>query len=67
MANLLSKLNGWKVYILGVGAILTAIGGLIGGQIDAKTALETVWAALVAMGLRHGITTTVSDATDKKL
>ncbi len=67
MGNLLGKLTGWKVYILGGGAILTAIGGMIGGQIDIKTGIEAIWAALVAMGLRHGITTTVSQATDKKL
>ncbi len=67
MTDLLSKLNGWKVYILGASAILAAIGGMIGGQIDIKTGVEAIWTALVAMGLRHGITTTVSDATDKKL
>lgn len=60
-------LNGWKVYILGVGAILTAIGGMIGGQVDLQTGIGMIWAALVSMGLRHGITTTVSDAAGKKL
>lgn len=67
MGNILSSLNGWKVYILAVGGILTAIGGYMGGSIDLKTLLDTIWAALLAMGLRHGITTTVSNATNKKL
>lgn len=57
MVKLWEKLSGWKVYILGVGAILTAIATYMNGGIDEKTLVETVWAALVAMGLRHGITT----------
>ena len=67
LKKLWDKIKGWKVYILGVGAILTAIGTFMNGTIDAKTMGEMIWAALVAMGLRHGITTTVSDATNKKL
>lgn len=67
LTTLLAKLNGWKTYFLGGGAILTAIGSYLSGVIDLKTAVEAVWAALGLMTLRHGITTTVSDATNKKL
>ncbi len=67
MGAILSKINGWKTYIIGVGAILTAIGAYMNGSLDVKSALEAVWAAVMGMSIRHGITTTVSDATDKKL
>lgn len=60
-------LNGYKVYLLGVGAILTAIGTYLSGALDISHLIEIIWANLLAMGLRHGITTTVSDATNKKL
>lgn len=67
MGNFIAGLQGWKVYILGAGAILTAVGAYIGGALDLKGLLEAVWAALIAMSIRHGITTTVSDAVGKKL
>lgn len=67
ITDLLAKLNGWKTYILGVGAILTAIGTYLAGGLDLKSAAEAVWAAVMAMSIRHGITTTVSDAVNKKL
>jgi hypothetical protein len=67
MGAILAKLNGYKVYFLSIGAILTAIGGYLSGALDLNGLVQAVWAALIAMGLRHGITTTVSDATNKKL
>ncbi len=67
MAALLAKLSGWKTYIVGVAAILTAVGAWMSGTLDPKGAIEAVWAAIMAMTIRHGITTTVSDATGKTL
>lgn len=67
MGDLLSKLSGFKTYVVGVAAILTAVGAWMGGALDIKGMVEAVWAAVMAMTIRHGITTTVSDATGKKL
>ncbi len=67
MSTLLSKISGWKTYILGVAAILTAIGTYLSGSLDLKGMVEAIWGAIMAMSIRHGITTTVSDATGKTL
>lgn len=60
LKKLIEKLAGYKTYILGVGAILTAIGAYLGGTIDAKQLAEAIWAALIAMGIRHGVTTEIN-------
>lgn len=62
MGNLLSKLNGWKTYIVAIGGILTAVGTYMNGAIDIKTLLEAIWAGVIAMTVRHGITTTGTGA-----
>ncbi len=67
MASLLSKLNGWKTYILGAAAILSAIGAYLNQAMSLTQMVEAIFAAVGTMTIRHGITTTVSDATDKKL
>lgn len=67
MGNLLSKITGWKTYILGASAILAAIGGYLGGALTITQLVEAIFAALSTMTIRHAITTTVSDATNKKL
>lgn len=67
MGNLLSKLNGYKTYIVGVAGILTALGAFLSGTLTSAQLGEAVWAAVMAMTIRHGVTTTVSDATGKKL
>lgn len=67
MDRIFEKLNGWKTYIIGVAAILTALGAYLNHTITVKELIEAVWAAIMAMTIRHGITTTVSDATNKKL
>lgn len=64
MANFLS---GWKTYIVGVGAIITAIGGYASGAISLPELVGAIFAAIGTMTIRHAITTTVSNATDKKL
>lgn len=64
MANFLS---GWKTYIVGVGAIIVAIGMYASGTITMPEMVAAIFAAIQTMNIRHAITTTVSDATDKKL
>lgn len=64
---MLNFLQGWKTYILGVAAILAAIGGELSGTLSLTQMIEAIFAALGTMTLRHSITTTISDATNKKL
>lgn len=67
MGNLLSKIAGYKTYILGASAILAAVGAYLNQAMTLTEMVEAIFAALGTMTIRHGITTTVSDATDKKL
>lgn len=48
-------LSGKKTYILVVAAVLYAITGYFLGNFDANTAMQMIWAALTAAGLRAGI------------
>lgn len=48
-------LRGKKTYIIGVGAILTAVGGYTGEQINFPELIATILAALGGMSLRAGI------------
>ncbi len=64
---MLAKIAGYKTYILGAAAILAAIGAYLNQAMTLTQMVEAIFAALGTMTIRHGITTTVSDATDKKL
>lgn len=64
MSNFLS---GWKTYIVAAGAIITAIGAYAAGSITLPELVAAIFAAIQTMNIRHAITTTVSDAVDKKL
>lgn len=50
-------LQGSKTYIIAIGLICYAIGGLVAGKVDAATAIQSVFIALGMMGIRHGVTT----------
>lgn len=62
MSNFLS---GWKTYLTGAAAILTAIAGYASGVITLPELVAAIFAAIGTMTLRHGITTSVSNATGK--
>lgn len=53
-------MNGWKTYALSGIAILVAGAEFFGldvvPNIDQATALNALWAALVAAAVRHGVT-----------
>lgn len=51
-------MNNYKTYIIGVCSILFAVTGMIIHQVDANTAFTMISTALLAMGLRHGISKT---------
>lgn len=49
------KLSGKKTYFLALVALVYAISGYFLGNIEGKTAMELIWAALSSMTLRAGI------------
>lgn len=67
ITNLLNKLSGWKTYIVAVAGILTALGAYLNGAITIAQLGEAIWAGIMAMTIRHGVTTTVSNATGTKV
>ncbi len=64
---MLKFLDGWKTYLLGISTITGALASYAANDIDLFKLVIIVINALFAMSIRHGITTTVSDATNKKL
>lgn len=59
-------LSGYKTYITGVAAILTALGGYAGGAITLPELVAAIFAAIGTMTIRHAITTTATDTTGNK-
>lgn len=66
MGNLFAKIDGQKTYVTSaLGMVLLVVGHFWGPlhlgpidvpQIDAKTMWEGVWAGIMAMTIRHGVT-----------
>ena len=46
------KIDGYKTYIIAIGLIMWAAGGLAAGKVDANTAMQSILIALGMMGLR---------------
>lgn len=61
----MDKIKGWKTYIVGIAAILTAIGAYLNNIITLPNMVEAIFTAVATMTVRHGITTTITDATNK--
>ncbi len=55
MAKIKNALAGYKVYIVCAAAILTAIGAYASDAMTAKELVETIFAALAAMGFRSAM------------
>jgi len=51
-------IDGYKVYILGVSAILGILVAWAGNTMGSWEALQAIWAALIAMGFRSAISKT---------
>ena len=49
------NLAGKKTYIVGVGMICYALGGLVSGLLELDHVIQTILVALGIMGIRHGI------------
>jgi threonine/homoserine efflux transporter RhtA len=54
-------MTGWKTYALSALAVGVAVAEFLGidvvSSIDQETALNAIWAALVAAAVRHGVGT----------
>jgi hypothetical protein len=55
-----TMLNGYKTYIVGVLAVLGALGGWLDGDLTLTAALNAAIPAILAMTVRHGIATTAA-------
>jgi hypothetical protein len=53
-------LSGYKTYLAGVLTILGAIGGFLTGTLPVEQAVNLVVPAILAMTVRHGISTATS-------
>jgi len=51
------KLAGKKTYIVGIGAILTAVGAYLTGNAELADAIQAVITAVLGMTIRNGIKT----------
>jgi hypothetical protein len=49
-------LKGYKTYIVGVLALLGALGGYLDGDLTAANAIQSAVAAVMAMTIRAGVT-----------
>ena len=63
METVRKTLQGWKTYIVGIIAILTAIVAWSGGEIEIGTLIQTVFGAIMGMTVRAGVQK-VQDATE---
>ena len=63
----LFNLEGKKTYIVSVGAIAYAIGGLVSGYLDLNTAIQVVLAALGLGALKHATVTGADMFEEPKL
>ena len=55
MTDTIAWLKGKKTYLLAFVAIITAAVSWFIGDLDAKTALEAIWAALMGVSIRAGV------------
>lgn len=65
MGKFLSFLDGYKTYITGGAAILTAIGAYLNHAITLNEMVVAIFAAVQSMNIRHSITTTATATTGK--
>lgn len=60
-------LSGWKTYLTAAAAIITAVAAYANGAITLPDLFTAIFAAIGTITMRHALTTTVSNAVDKKL
>jgi hypothetical protein len=55
MANLFSKLSGYKTYIVALGGAITALGAYLSGGISFVELVTALFNAAGVAGIRHGV------------
>ena len=68
MCNILymQLLSGKKTYFTAVAAVITALGGYFAGEVDITVTIQSVFAALMVVFLRKGVSSEVSKNTQDK-
>ena len=61
----MEALKGKKTYFTAGAAILTALGAYFAGEANLGVMLQAVFAALMVVFLRHGVTSEAEKAADK--
>ncbi len=62
----MKTLSGKKTYFTAAAAVLTAIGAYVAGEVDTQTTVSSIFAALMAIFLRSGISSEAQKISDKK-
>ena len=62
----MKTLSGKKTYFTAAAAVLTAIGAYVAGEVDTQTTVSSIFAALMAIFLRSGISSAAQKISDKK-
>ena len=60
------KLSGKKTYFTAGAAVLTALGAYFAGEVDLTVTIQAVFAALMVVFLRSGVTKEAEKAADAK-
>jgi hypothetical protein len=55
MNTIIDALRGKKTYLLAFAAVVYAVAGYASGNLDAKSAMDVVWAALTSASMRAAI------------
>ena len=61
----MKTLSGKKTYFTAGAAVLTALGAYFAGEVDLSTTIQGVFAALMVVFLRQGVTSEAKKAADK--
>lgn len=61
----MKSLSGKKTYFTAAAAVITALGGYFAGEVDLSTTIQGVFAALMVIFLRQGVTSEVKKAVKK--
>ncbi len=62
----MEALKGKKTYFTAGAAVLTALGGYFAGEVDLTVTIQAVFAALMVVFLRQGVTSEAAKAEVKK-
>ena len=64
--ELVSKMSGWKTYLVAAAAIVAAWAGFFNDALTLTQAIEATFGAIMAATVRHGVTTEAKKALAEK-